>query len=120
MVSIDAGRSRSQSRQGEKTNWRRVMERVAGVAAILAMLFTVAALATYDCNAPSWNHAALGRTRKIIGYAGACLAGALLQTFGLAAALLPLLLGDWGVRLISGFGLRRFWLKLVIAPVLLP
>jgi len=118
MVSIDAGRRSGRVR--ERADWRRLAERALGVLCLLAVLFLVAALATYDRNDPSWNHAVSAPPVNLMGYAGACVADALLQTFGAATALLPLVLADWGVRLLAGRFLKRFWMKLLLAPVALP
>jgi DNA segregation ATPase FtsK/SpoIIIE, S-DNA-T family len=118
MVSIEAGRSHGHRREG--ANWRRVGERALGALCFAAVLFLVAALATYDRSDPSWNHAVSAPTVNLMGLYGARIADAALQAFGIATALAPLFFADWGARLVSGRGLRRFWLKLLIAPWSLP
>ncbi len=55
-----------------------------------------------------------------MGLAGSRLADALLQGFGVASALLPVFLCDWAARLLLARGLRRFWLKILLAPWALP
>src|SRR5208282_1025259 len=118
MVSIEAGH-RPRGR-GEGLDWARLGERALGMALLAAALFLTLALASYDRGDPSWNHAVTGPVHNIMGLAGSRLADALLQGFGLAAALLPVFLCDWAVRLLLARGLRRFWLKILLAPWALP
>jgi S-DNA-T family DNA segregation ATPase FtsK/SpoIIIE len=54
-----------------------------------------------------------------MGVPGAKLADALLQWFGLAAWLVPLVLFDCAARLLLGRGLKRLWLKVTVLPLLL-
>ena len=61
----------------------------AGVALIFASLLLAVALASYDRADPSPSHAIAGPVRNIVGPAGADIADVLLQTMGLAAALIP-------------------------------
>src|SRR6202167_2439768 len=118
MVSIEAGhRSR---RRDQGLDWIRLGERVLGVALLVAALFLILALGSYDHGDPSWNHAVAAPVHNIMGAAGARVADALFQGFGLASALLPLFLCDWTARLLLARGLRRFWLKLLLAPWALP
>ena len=63
------------------------------LAALLALC-----LASYNPDDPSWTAAADGRARNWVGSAGANVAAALYQSFGLAALLLPLLLMAAGWR----------------------
>ena len=74
------------------------------VAALLALC-----LVSYDPNDPSWSAAAEGGARNWVGRAGANVAAALFQTFGLAAGLLPVLLlaAAW----------RRFRTRRIHAPL---
>src|SRR6185437_4216014 len=51
---------------------------------------------------------------NILGRSGATLADLLFQSFGLAAALLPLILLYWSVRLLLGRGLDWLWLRLAL------
>ena len=118
MVSIEAGHR--PRRRGEGLDWIRLGERVLGVALLVAALFLILALGSYDHGDPSWNHAVSAPLHNIMGAAGARVADALLQGFGLASALLPLFLCDWAARLLLARGLRRFWLKLLLAPWALP
>ncbi len=118
MVSIEAGH-RPRGR-GEGLDWTRIGERVLGMALLAAALFLALALGFYDRGDPSWNHAVAAPVHNIMGLPGARLADAALQGFGVAAALLPLFLCDWAARLLLARGLRRFWLKILLAPWALP
>ncbi|MDE2513599.1 MAG: DNA translocase FtsK 4TM domain-containing protein [Alphaproteobacteria bacterium] len=118
MVSIDAGRSRARPREG--IHWPRLAVRLIGGLALLAALFVGLALASYDRHDPSWNHAVVGPVTNLMALPGAQLADVLLQAFGAAAVLVPLFLADWSARLMTGYGLRRFWLKLLLAPWTVP
>src|SRR5690348_8465632 len=118
MVSIDAGRSRTRSREG--IHWPRLAVRLIGGLVLLAALFVGLALASYDRHDPSWNHAVVGPVTNLMALPGAQLADVLLQAFGAAAVLVPLFLADWSARLMTGYGLRRFWLKLLLAPWAVP
>ncbi|HWS56239.1 MAG TPA: DNA translocase FtsK 4TM domain-containing protein, partial [Pyrinomonadaceae bacterium] len=74
------------------------------LAALLALC-----LASYNPDDPSWSSAAEGGARNWVGRAGANVAAALFQSFGLAAILLPLLLlaAAW----------RRFRTRRIHAPL---
>ena len=64
---------------------RRMSE--AGGLGLLAMgMFAALALATYAPGDPSFNSAAPGEPKNLLGYAGASIADTLVQTLGLAAA----------------------------------
>jgi DNA segregation ATPase FtsK/SpoIIIE, S-DNA-T family len=118
MVSIDAGRSRSRPRVGVR--WSRLGQRLLGGLLLLAALFAGLALASFDPHDPSWNHAVAGPVRNVMALPGARFADALLQAFGAAAVLVPLVVADWAARLLSQHGLKRFWLKLLLAPWTMP
>ena len=119
MVSIDAGRSRGRSRR-EGVSWWRLGLRILGILLLVAALFAGLALASFDPHDPSWNHAVTGPIQNAMGLPGARFADALLQAFGGAAALVPLFFVDWAARLLSQRGLKRFWLKLLLAPWTVP
>ena len=72
------------------------------------------ALISYNRGDPSWNHAVDALPSNILGRAGASLSDLLLQSFGLAAALLPVILLYWSVRLLLGRGLTWLWLRLLL------
>ena len=56
------------------------------------------ALATFDAADPSFNHATAGPAANLLGAPGAFVADAALQWAGLAAAVPPLVLFAWGLR----------------------
>jgi DNA segregation ATPase FtsK/SpoIIIE, S-DNA-T family len=118
MVSLtEVGRKYSES---PALAWRRFLMVVLGLALLLTSLWLVAALATYDRGDPSWNQSISAVAKNVMGSNGAKTSDALLQWLGVAAWLLPLVLLDWGVRLLVGRGLQRLWLKIIILPLLLP
>jgi S-DNA-T family DNA segregation ATPase FtsK/SpoIIIE len=117
MVSIEAGSGRG---RGEGIDYARMVERIAAVAALVGALFFALALASHNNADPSWNHAIDGNTANLLGPTGARASDLALQAFGLAACLVPLFLLDWGARLLARRGLKRFWLKLALAPWALP
>jgi S-DNA-T family DNA segregation ATPase FtsK/SpoIIIE len=76
-------------------------------------------LATYNHNDPSWNHAIDAMPTNLLGRFGAEIADMLVQSFGAAALLLPIVSLDWSVRLLAGRWLERFWLRVLLMPSIL-
>ncbi|MBN9673249.1 FtsK/SpoIIIE family DNA translocase [Roseibium aggregatum] len=74
-----------------------------GVIAVAAML--AAALATWSVSDPSLNHATEGQVRNALGAPGAIVADVLMQTIGLATAVILIPLVLWGWRLLAGHAL---------------
>jgi len=99
--------------------WRRFLGIVFGLALLGAGLWLTIALATHDRGDPSWNQAISAYVKNGMGLPGAEASDALLQWLGLAAWLLPVVLIDWGLRLLTGCGLKHLWLKAAILPLLL-
>jgi S-DNA-T family DNA segregation ATPase FtsK/SpoIIIE len=83
-----------------------------GVAFILTLV-----LVTYAPSDPSPNYSGDAAIRNIGGAPGALIADILLQTLGLAAALLPLVLLAWGFRLIRAHRLPLWWVRIVLLPI---
>ena len=75
----------------------------------LAMLL---ALAAYHPGDPSANTASAAATRNIAGPIGAVFADAMLQSFGLAAVLLPACLLSWAWKLVGHRGIAPVALRL--------
>jgi S-DNA-T family DNA segregation ATPase FtsK/SpoIIIE len=75
---------------------------------------------TFSPTDPSFNRAAEGPTANLLGPAGAHGADLLLQSLGLAALILPLVLAGWGWRLTRRRLLGRWWLRLIVVALLLP
>src|ERR1051325_346291 len=94
---------------------RRAAEAVGLALAIIGALLALALL-TYRADDPSWNHAASHGPRNLMGVPGAYAADVMLQTLGLAGALIPALLLSWAWRLFSHQGLPRLWVKLTLVP----
>src|SRR6266851_8644597 len=86
----------------------------AGVALVFASLLLGVALASYDRGDPSPSHAVAGPVRNIVGPAGAAVADVLLQTLGLAAALIPAVLIAWAFRLMLSRGVDKLVLRLAL------
>ena len=76
---------------------RRLWE-LGGLALIGAATLALMALATFDAADPSFNHATAGPAANLLGAPGAFVADAALQWAGLAAAVPPLVLFAWGLR----------------------
>jgi S-DNA-T family DNA segregation ATPase FtsK/SpoIIIE len=74
---------------------------IGGLVLSLAGLAMLLALAAYHPGDPSLNTATAAATRNIAGPAGAAFADAMLQAFGLAAALPALCLLAWASKLVS-------------------
>ncbi len=90
-----------------------------GFAFLVGTFLLAAVLATYNHNDPSWNHAIDTAPTNLLGATGARLADMLVQCFGAAALLLPIISLDWSVRLLAGRWLRRFWLRILLTlPIL--
>jgi len=104
---------------GAPLSFRRLAMQSGGLALLLATVLLALALLTYNHDDPSWNHAVDGLPTNALGLLGARLSDVLLQSFGLGAALLPVILLDWSARLLLQRGLRHFWLRLLMLPVML-
>ncbi|MEK7244667.1 MAG: DNA translocase FtsK 4TM domain-containing protein, partial [Pseudomonadota bacterium] len=94
---------------------RRLSE--AGGLGLLAMgTFAALALATYAPTDPSFNSAAPGEPRNLLGFAGAAAADALVQTLGVAAVVPVVVLLAWGWLYLRHRGPRRPWVRLLLLP----
>ncbi|MEE8445253.1 MAG: DNA translocase FtsK 4TM domain-containing protein, partial [Alphaproteobacteria bacterium] len=84
---------------------------IVGVALLLAM-----ALASYSPGDSSFNTASAGVDGNWLGPPGAVAADILLQTLGIAAVVLIVILATWSWRIMSHRGLPRFWVHLTLLP----
>ena len=75
---------------------------------------------TFNAADPSFNRAAQGPAQNLLGMAGAHGADLLLQSLGLAALILPLVLAGWGWRLTRRHLLDHWWLRMAAVALLLP
>ena len=94
---------------------RRAAE-AAGLFLNLASVALAAALTSYDARDPSLNAAVEEPARNLLGAAGAWTADFLLQTIGLTAWFLVLLLLAWAWRIASHRGLGRAWTRMAALP----
>ncbi len=83
---------------------------------VLAALVT-AALVTFDPADPSFSRATDAKVTNILGFAGAACADAILQTLGLAGALIPVSFAAWGWRLMRSRSMSLWWLRVALLPV---
>ena len=94
---------------------RRALEITGAVLATPGALLAVA-MATYSPDDPSWNNATGRAAENLMGLPGAYSADLVIQTLGVAGALVPVLLAAWAWRLFSHQGLPRVWLNLTFTP----
>ncbi|MFW5835037.1 MAG: DNA translocase FtsK 4TM domain-containing protein, partial [Pseudomonadota bacterium] len=74
--------------------------RLLGGAVVLLGLYMALALAFHHPADPSWNQATSAPVQNLLGYRGAVFSDVMLQGFGTAAWLLPLVVTAWGLRLV--------------------
>jgi S-DNA-T family DNA segregation ATPase FtsK/SpoIIIE len=92
---------------------RRLLEGT-GAALVLASFVVILALLTYNPADPSLDTASDMPAGNFLGHDGAVLADMLVQSLGLAAFLLPLILLGWAFRLLLQRALRRMPRRLVM------
>ncbi len=111
MASItDSGRTGRKYSARQPRSWGRFAVLTCGAICLALGAFLIAALISHDPTDPSWDQSINSVAKNLMGLPGARIADLLLQWFGLAAWLLPLVLIDWAVRCLGGRGLKRFWL----------
>lgn len=93
--------------------------RAGGLGLIAVAVGLALAIAGYDAEDPSFGTASDRPVRNPAGPAGAIAADLLLQFFGLAAWLLPVVFLSWGVRLVLRRPLAWPWLPVVALPLAL-
>jgi len=97
---------------------RRTMELAALLLLALAGALFVLCF-TYDPADPSMNRASGAAVKNALGLPGAYVADLFMQTLGVVAFLLPLLLLAWAWRLFVHRGIGQFWLRLAALPAAL-
>jgi DNA segregation ATPase FtsK/SpoIIIE, S-DNA-T family len=114
------------SLEGKRRSWipgqaffRRRLFEATGLVLFLAALLLAIALASYDHEDPSWNHAIDAPTHNWVGPYGATVADVLCQTLGAAPLILPVVLFVWSFRLLLYRGIRRLWLRLALLPLVM-
>jgi S-DNA-T family DNA segregation ATPase FtsK/SpoIIIE len=95
---------------------RRRMSEVGGLGLIAAGGFGLLSVATYSPTDPSFNSSGPGEPGNLLGFAGASVADALLQTLGLAAIVPIVALLAWGWLYLRKRGPRWPWLRLLLLP----
>lgn len=85
-----------------------------GVSLLVLAFLLAASLISYSHYDQSFNTASKSLTENLIGPVGAHAADLLIQTLGLAAALIPLLLISWGWKLITKQGVSVIWARLMM------
>jgi S-DNA-T family DNA segregation ATPase FtsK/SpoIIIE len=97
---------------------RKRLVEVAGLVLIAAGVALALALASYTPADPSLSHATGGPVLNLMGRLGAMTADLLLQTVGLGGALIAVLCGAWGWRLLRSHHLPLWWLRVALMPLM--
>jgi DNA segregation ATPase FtsK/SpoIIIE, S-DNA-T family len=95
------------------------LNEAAAIVYALAALFVLLSLVSYHPHDPSWNTAAGGRASNLTGAVGAKLADAVLQLFGLAAYVIPVLIVLLGWKWLRSSPLEAPVIKVIAAAALL-
>jgi len=107
------------TRRSEPGVVARRLREVAGVVLIGLAMAVLLALASFEATDPSFNHAASGPIKNLIGRPGAYGADLLLQSFGLASGVIVALFGIWGWRIAARRSFRWPWLRAALLPFIL-
>jgi len=96
--------------------YRRAVEALGILVAVVGAAVIVA-LATYHPADPSFNTAAAGAARNLLGGIGAWTADLLMQSIGLGSWLVAAVPVAWGWRIGTRRGMGHLWLRLIMLPV---
>ena len=96
---------------------RRRMVELRGAAWLALALALALALVSFHTTDPSFNQATAVPTHNLLGLPGAYLADLLLQTLGLASALIVAGFTVWGVRIVMHKQPPALWLRFTLLPV---
>ncbi|NKB56191.1 MAG: cell division protein FtsK [Alphaproteobacteria bacterium] len=88
-----------------------------GLALIAAAVALLAALMSYHPSDPSLNTATGAPVQNLLGHAGAYVSDMMLQSLGLAGALLAPVAVGWGWRIWREHTLKQPWLRIALLPV---
>ena len=102
---------------GLAASLRRRARQLMGLVLLAAGLALALALASFDPGDPSFNRATADGALNLLGRPGAYASDLLLQTIGIAGALLALVPAVWGWRLMTGRMLAPVWVRLTLVPV---
>ncbi|MCP4326843.1 MAG: cell division protein FtsK [Alphaproteobacteria bacterium] len=94
---------------------RRILQ-LFGIALTALGLAALALVASYWPTDPSFNRAAEGPVRNLLGAPGAYTADLLVQTLGLGAMAVVVVLVGWGWRLMRDGRIEQIWLRLLLVP----
>ena len=114
-VARTAGR-RPATWQGLQDFIRLRLVELRGLAWIVAATALAATLASFHAADPSFNRATIGEAANVLGRPGAYVADVLLQSFGLASALVVAALTVWGMRIVMHRAPPVAWLRLCLLP----
>ncbi|MEM9682491.1 MAG: DNA translocase FtsK 4TM domain-containing protein, partial [Pseudomonadota bacterium] len=95
---------------------RRACE-LTGLALFLGAVGLLLALVTFHTSDPSLNTASGQPVRNLMGWPGAVVSDLALQAFGIVSALLILVFGAWGARLMRRHTLDNALLRIALLPV---
>ena len=90
---------------------RRAVE-TAGLGLLITAILFGLALITYAPDDPNFNSATGKAAENLLGLSGAYVAEFFLQSLGMAAGLITVVLASWSWRLVSDRAVPRFWLRL--------
>ena len=102
---------------GVRVFLRRRLIELGGIVVVGVGALWLVALASYAPSDPSLNHAIAGPTENLLGRPGAYAADLALQTLGLAAAILGLMIAVWGWRILRHRRITRWSLRITLLPV---
>ena len=97
---------------------RKRLVELAGLILIAAGVALAVALVSYTPADPSLSHATGASVLNLMGRPGALVADLLLQTVGLGGALIAVLCGAWGWRLLRVHHLPLWWLRVALMPLM--
>ncbi|MEK7245374.1 MAG: DNA translocase FtsK 4TM domain-containing protein, partial [Pseudomonadota bacterium] len=95
---------------------KRRLSEASGLGLLATGTFAALSVATYAPNDPSFNSAAPGEPTNLLGFAGASVADALVQTLGFAAFVPVAVLLAWGWLYLRHRGPRRLLLRFFLLP----
>ena len=95
---------------------RRMLETLGILLAIISIVLA-GSLLTYNSLDPSLNAATGSAPSNFFGTIGALLSDFLLQSIGLAACILPLILLGWSWRICTHRGIRFLWVRMIFFPI---
>ncbi len=104
--------------EGAAVFFRQRLIEFAGLVLMAGGLSLAIALTSYTPSDPSLSHATDTAVRNLMGYPGAVAADLLLQTVGVGAAFIAVMLAAWGWRLLRERHLPLWWLRIALMPAM--